>query len=71
VKIPLQTPRDAFTTFSIEITPRGITHSVSRDQHDVELETWNPATGFPAGQFGFLVQGRDEIGLAEFRLTQK
>jgi hypothetical protein len=71
VKIPLQIPRDAFATFSIEITPRGITHAVSRDQRDGELETWQPATGFPAGQFGFSVQGRDEIGLADFRLTPK
>jgi len=70
-KVPHQAHRDAYNTFTIDITPRGISHSISHDQQSLLLETWEPAAGFPAGKFGFLIEGKDEIGLTEFRLIQK
>ncbi len=76
VKIPHQAQRDAFNTLTIDINPRGITHSISHEQQpslerSLQLETWEPAGGFPQGRFGFLIQGKDEIGLTDFRLTPK
>jgi hypothetical protein len=70
-KVAHQAHRDAYSTFTIEITPRGISHTISHDQSSLALETWEPANGFPPGKFGFNISGRDEIGLTEFRLTPK
>lgn len=71
MKTPHQARHDAYNTLTIEITPRGISHGISHDQSSLSLETWEPAGGFPSGKFGFYIQGRDEIGLTDFRLTPK
>lgn len=71
VKVPYQTNRDAYSTLSIEITPRGITHSIVQDQQWHVLDKWEPEGGVQLGKFGFYVQGHDEIAVAAFRLTQK
>lgn len=71
VKILHHARRDDYNTFNIEITPHGIVHSIARDQQWFMLDRWEPDGGVPEGKFGFYIQGRDEIGLAAFKMTSK
>lgn len=54
-------------TVQIEVTATGITHRVRKGEEWVVLDSLNvPGQNFTVGQFGFIIQGRDEVRLANF-----
>ncbi len=70
VRIQRDFKRDQYNTFEIEITATGVATSVLRGGQMQPVNT--RSRGGPApGKFGFHIPGRDEIGLSDFRLTQK
>ncbi len=57
-------------TIQIDVTADRIVHRM-RDQ-SIVLDSWtDPGHNFPAGKFGFLVQGSDEIGISDFKFTPR
>ena len=51
----------------IDITPDSVGHQLLVGSTWHALDNWKDASrGFPNCKFGFLVQGRDQIGLVQF-----
>jgi hypothetical protein len=64
--------KDKSFTVQVEVTPDHITQRLQRDGQWVVLDTWTEAgRNFSAGQFGFLVQGNDQIGISDFKFQPK
>ena len=70
-KVPHGAKRDAYNSFSIDISAKGISHGILRDGKWVALDNWLPSSGTAAGQFGFHIPGRDQIALSDFHLVPK
>jgi serine/threonine-protein kinase len=70
-KTPHGAKRDVYNTFGIDLSAKVIGHGISRDGKWIVLDNFQPPGGTAAGQFGFHIPGRDQIGLSEFRLTVK
>jgi len=62
--------REQYNAFTIKITAKEIVTSIQRGGSWHTLDTWEPPGGPAPGKFGFHIQGRDEIGLTDFKLTQ-
>lgn len=59
-------------TVQLEVTPARLVHRIKNGDAWIVLDTWQePGRDFTKGKFGFLVQGNDEIGLADFKLTPR
>jgi hypothetical protein len=59
-------------TIQIESAPERLIHRVQSGDNWLVLDTWTePGRDFTQGNFGFLVQGNDEIGLSDFKFTPK
>jgi hypothetical protein len=69
VKILHGMDRKNFQTLSLTISSQGLEHELVRDQRWQVLDKWEIPTGCARGKFGFLLPGKDEIGLAEFNIT--
>ena len=54
--------------FSIAIGPAGVVHRVLRNPEWNVIDDWKDG-GAAEGRFGFRVQGRDKIGLTDFRFV--
>jgi hypothetical protein len=64
--------KDKLYTLQIEVAPEHLTHRVMNGGAWMPLDTWaETGRDFTQGKFGFLVQGNDEIGLADFQLAPK
>ena len=70
VKSPPGAKQEQYNAFTIKIGPKGIVTSIQRGGSWQTLDTWAPPDGPAPGKFGFHIQGRDEIGLTDFKLTQ-
>jgi hypothetical protein len=54
-------------TLQIEVTATAVTHRVRKGEAWVVLDTLSvPGQNFTVGQFGLIIQGRDEVRLANF-----
>lgn len=54
-------------TLQIEVTANGVTHRVRKGEEWVVLDALSvPGQNFTVGQFGLIIQGRDEVRLANF-----
>jgi hypothetical protein len=70
-KIPHGVPeRENIYQFQIDIGPDSIAHRVRRGGAWALLDTWKDPRA-ASGKFGFLVQGNDELGLADFSFDSK
>jgi eukaryotic-like serine/threonine-protein kinase len=69
VKVPLRMDPRTYIDVSITISAKGIQHEVVRDQKWQVVDNWEISGGPARGKFGFLVPGKDEISLADFKLT--
>ena len=57
-------------TVQIDVSPARVTHSILRNKSWFLLDTWTQAgRDFTNGKFAFLIQGNDEIGLADFQFN--
>jgi hypothetical protein len=64
--------KDKSFTVQVEVTPDHIIQRLQRDGQWVVLDTWTEAgRNYSAGQFGFLVQGNDQIGISDFKFQPK
>jgi hypothetical protein len=64
--------KDKSFTVEVEVMPDHITQRIQRDGQWVVLDTWTEAgRNFSGGQFGFLVQGNDQIGISDFHFQPK
>ena len=63
----LPMPDQITATVQIEVTPTTVTHRFRKGEEWVEVDTVSvPGQNYTVGQFGFVIQGRDEIRLSEF-----
>jgi serine/threonine-protein kinase len=54
-------------TSQVEVTPRAIIHKIRKESEWVTVDAWeDPAGDFASGQFGFLINGRDQVALSDF-----
>jgi serine/threonine protein kinase len=59
-------------TILVEVSSQSIVHSIRKGDAWQPLDTWSEtARDLAAGAFGFLIPGRDEIGLANFSFQPK
>ncbi len=64
--------KDKSFTIQVEVTPEHVTQRIQRDGQFVVLDNWTEAgRNFSMGQFGFLVQGNDQIGISDFRFQPR
>jgi serine/threonine-protein kinase len=68
-KVPHLSDRKKYIGISITISPKGITHSIARDQQWQVIDNWESTEALAHGKFGFNVPGKDEIALGDFKLT--
>ncbi len=71
-KKPHGIPRQRFLTCTVQVkvSPESVVHRINVDGTWRDLDEWTDAeAAFTAGPFGFLVRGRDEIGLSNFSVT--
>jgi len=71
VKVPTEFKRDQYNTYAIEISATGVTHSILHGTAWQVIDNWQIPGGAIPGTFGFHIPSRDQLGLGEFRLTQK
>jgi hypothetical protein len=59
-------------TIQIDVTPEHVVHKMFAGGEWVNLDSWaETGRNFSEGKFGFLLQGNDEIGLADFKFQPK
>ena len=59
--------KDMAYTVQVDIAPDKLVHRLRKGNEWVVLDTWQePGRNFTEGKFGFLIQGNDEIGVADF-----
>lgn len=59
-------------TIQIDVTPEHVVHKMFAGGEWVNLDSWaETGRNFSEGKFGFLIQGNDEIGLADFKFQPK
>ena len=59
-------------TIQIDVTPEHIVHKMFTGGDWINLDSWaETGRNFSEGKFGFLIQGNDEIGLADFKFQPK
>jgi len=59
-------------TISIDVAPEHIVHKLRSGDGWMPLDAWSePGVRYGVGKFGFLVQGNDQIGLADFKFQPK
>jgi hypothetical protein len=59
-------------TIQIDVTPEHVVHKMFAGGEWVNLDSWaETGRNFSDGKFGFLIQGNDEIGLADFKFQPK
>ncbi len=64
--------REMSYTLQVESSPEKLVHSIKTGDQWLVLDTWQePGRNFTEGKFAFLVQGNDEIGLADFKFTPR
>jgi len=56
-------------SFTIDVTPTAVIHSVQQGGQWVILDNWEISGSLPHGKFGFHIPSSDEIGLTDFRLA--
>ena len=62
--------KDKAWAIQIEISQDSLIQWIQKDQKWVNLDTWTkPEHKFADGKFGFWVQGNDEIGVSDFKLS--
>ena len=69
MKIPLKLDRKQPMSFTINLTPAAVIHSVQQGGQWVILDNWSVLGALVHGKFGFHIPSGDEIGLTDFRLT--
>jgi tetratricopeptide (TPR) repeat protein len=71
-KVPHGIAKQQYLTVTVElrVQPGRVEHRVNRGGKWVLLDSWSDPNGnFTQGPFGFLVRGKDEIGLSDFSFT--
>lgn len=64
--------REMSYTLQVESSPEKLVHSIKSGTQWLILDTWQePGRNFTEGKFAFLVQGNDEIGLADFKFVPR
>ncbi|MSV35319.1 MAG: PEGA domain-containing protein [Bryobacterales bacterium] len=64
--------REMSYTLQLEASPEKLIHSIKTGGQWLVLDTWQePGRNFTEGKFAFLVQGNDEIGLADFKFVPR
>jgi hypothetical protein len=59
-------------TIMIDVAPEHIVHKLRSGDAWTPLDAWSePGVRYAVGKFGFLVQGNDQIGLADFKFQPK
>ena len=59
-------------TIQIDVTPEHIVHKMFTGGDWINLDSWaETGRNFSQGKFGFLIQGKDEIGLSDFKFQPK
>jgi hypothetical protein len=59
-------------TILIDVAPEHIVHKLRSGDGWMPLDAWSePGVRYAVGKFGFLVQGNDQIGLADFKFQPK
>jgi PEGA domain len=59
-------------TIQIDVTPEHVVHKMFTGGEWMNLDSWaEVGRNFTEGKFGFLIQGNDEIGLADFKFQPK
>jgi len=71
-KVPhIEITNDMYT-LRMDVTATSITHMLRIGDKWVALDTWTDSSrAFPEGKFGFLLPGRDQIGLSNFAFYPK
>jgi hypothetical protein len=71
-KIPHNLGDEGPYNFQIDIAAGALVHRAQSGGRSVVLDNWaQPARNFTYGKFGFLIQGNDKIGLANFGFTPR
>ena len=56
----------------IDVAPEHIVHKLRSGDGWIPLDAWSePGVRYAVGKFGFLVQGNDQVGLADFKFQPK
>jgi hypothetical protein len=59
-------------TIQVDVTPEHVVHKMFTGGDWINLDSWaETGRNFSEGKFGFLIQGSDEIGLADFKFQPK
>jgi len=59
-------------TVQVDVSPGQLVHRIQSGENWLVLDTWKePGRKFTEGQFAFLVQGGDEIGLSDFKFVPR
>ncbi len=69
VKVPHKLDRKQPMSFTINVTPTAVVHSVQQGGQWVILDNWSILGSLVHGKFGFHIPSGDEIGLTDFRLA--
>jgi hypothetical protein len=71
-KVPHNLGEDGPYTLQIEVAAGALVHRVQSGARWIVLDSWTqPARNFTYGKFGFLIQGNDKVGLANFSFTPR
>jgi eukaryotic-like serine/threonine-protein kinase len=67
-QFPHKTDKKQFRSLQIRVSGDEIVHQIREGSQWVTLDTWNqPGTELSAGKFGFLIPGKDQVALSNFR----
>ncbi len=69
VKVPLGVDIRTYISVGITISAKGIQHEIVRDGQWKVIDNWEISGGPARGKFGFHIPGKDEIALADFKVT--
>jgi len=59
-------------TVQVDVSPEKLQHRLQDGGNWLILDTWSePGRNFTEGKFAFLIQGSDEIGLADFKFVPR
>jgi len=59
-------------TVQVDVSPEKLQHRLQDGANWLILDTWSePGRNFTEGKFAFLIQGSDEIGLADFKFVPR